>query len=100
MPSLSIKIHRCNESEPAWPEQAGKIEKELEPTHATIIEQGMASGEIAVALTLTDPSTGQMYFAQTSAAILKSLVAAIVGAEARFAEHPVPNIWKEKSRGS
>lgn len=94
MPDLAIKVHRCNEIEPAWPDQ--QIESELRLTHATIIEQGMGSGEIAVAFTITDPETGKMWVTQTSAAILKGLVAGIHGAEERFAEYPVPNIWKDK----
>ncbi len=92
MPILNIKVHRCNQKEPAWP--GLETEKELEFENCTIIEQGMSSAKTAVMFTLTDPATGKHWVAQTSADILRSLVAGIKGAEENWAENPVVNIWK------
>ena len=89
---IEIKIHRCNEKEPAWPDQ--KAEAELHFKNATVIEQGMSGGNTSVAFTLEDPATGKLYMAQTSAGILRMLLGAIKGAEDRWLEHPVENIWK------
>lgn len=91
MRHLSIKIHRCNQEEPAWDD---KFELELELDRCTIIEQGMGSGEPAIAFSMVDPSTGKRWVAQTSATIIDNLAAAIRGAKGFWAKNPVENIWK------
>lgn len=92
MPSLKIKVHRCDQKEPAWPDL--KSEKEYAFENCTVVEKGMSSGETAIMFTLTDPETGKHYIAQTSANILRSLMGAVKGAEEHWAENPVKNIWK------
>lgn len=93
MPMLNIKIHRCNQKEPAWPDL--KAEKELEFKNATIIEQGTTSGGGAVMFTIADPENGKLYVAQTSVDILTMLMGAIKGAEENWADNPVENVWKK-----
>lgn len=90
---LKIKVHRCDQKDPAWPDITA--EKELEFKNCTIIEQGMSGGGTAIAFTLTDPTTGMHYVVQTSADILRSLVGGIKGAEENWAENPVENVWKK-----
>lgn len=92
MPHLNIRIHRCNEKEPAWPDQ--QLEGELQFDKCTIIEQGMSSGEPSLAFTLVDPATGKEYMAQTSVGILDMIQGALNGARAHWKENPVKNIWK------
>jgi hypothetical protein len=86
MPYLNIKVNRINDKEPAWPDIQKCTELSLE--RAAILEKGMASGKTSVTFALQD-SSGNYFAAQTSVAILETLLGAIKGAEANWNENPV-----------
>jgi hypothetical protein len=94
MPSISIKVHRCNDPEPAFQGPPPNYQGELEFQNCTLIEQGTGSGGTAIGFGVTDLATGNTYFVQTSAAILRGIVSALYGAETNWAENPVENIYK------
>lgn len=95
MPSLSIKIHRQNEPDPAFPVPRELYGGEMVLVNATVMENGMESGGVAVGFGLYDPVTRHTYFAQTSESILQVLISAINGAKEHWKENPVPNIYKK-----
>lgn len=84
MPTLQTIVKRKKDTTPAVDRTA---DKELRFEHAVILEAGMSSGKTSVSFGLTDMD-GKYYIAQTSAAILEVLLAAIKGAEANWREHP------------
>lgn len=92
MPHMNITIHRCDLKVPSWDFD---FDKELAFNECVIIEQGMGSGKTAIAFAFKDSATGKNYVVQTSADILRSLVAAVKGAEEHWAANPVENIWKK-----
>jgi ABC-type proline/glycine betaine transport system substrate-binding protein len=92
MPHLDIRIHRCNEKEPAWPNQ--KVETELKFGQTAILEQGTTGGNASITFALTDPATGKVYAAQLTAGLLDMLYSAVKGAKEHWLENPVENVWK------
>ena len=92
MLQLDIRVHRCDQKEPAWPDQ--KNDGELHFRRCTIIEQGTSGGLTSIAFTMTDYTTGKQYVAQTTVGLLEMLMGAIRGAEGNWADNPVENIWK------
>lgn len=92
IPSFNIKVHRCNDETVAFP--GIELQKELEFGKVAIMEQGMASGQTALAFFFKDPDSGKYFVAQTSAQLMHALLSGVKGAEDNWAENPVENIWK------
>lgn len=89
MPELKIRIGRVGDP-PLFPELAARLVGRLEFVGAGVLEGGMASGRTSVGFMLADEN-GNVYLAETSAALVDCLDAAIKGAEIRWAREEKKN---------
>lgn len=94
MPNLRIQIQRQNDPNKLFPEFADRLIYESEFAGCAILESGMESGKTSLSF-YVEAEGGKLILVQTSADIIKTLYGAITGAEERWAEEPVENIWKK-----
>jgi len=80
---LTIKICDKTQKEPAFPEQAKKWKGELTDLHASVLEAGTVQGNTTIYLS-GRTKDGGWYGMQLTANLLRTLVATIDGAEARW----------------
>ena len=75
MPQCHVRIGRKDDPGPLFPEFAGKVIHASEVSHVGVLEAGMVSGKASLVfyIPLAD---GSLVFAQTSADILRGILAA------------------------
>ena len=75
MPNCQLRIGRLDGPFPLFPEFQGMVAHEGEITHAGVLEAGMTSGKPSVGFYTPLPD-GTVVFSQTSADILRAILAA------------------------
>lgn len=85
---LKIKISEIANREPLFPEYEGAEEVQFKAFG--VIEGGMVSGKTSVCF-IFEADDGRTFIAQSSAAIMENMAAALVGAENRFANRAQDN---------